>query len=190
MSQLKRRSQLHSNVGQTHSNDGTHLIWFNKSNNTISSLSSTSPSIFTSSPSPLSQIKLICNTSTDNIIRLWEIKSSSKSTKCLNMLRGHRSLIKCLIWLATSNEIISGSLDAQIKVWSLSLNECVRTLYGHSSSIECLLYVDKGDVDSVLISSSLDCSIKVWRVNDGTCLRTLESHLFWVKHLLYLPLGE
>jgi WD40 repeat protein len=180
---------LHSNVGQTY--DAGKLFWFNKSSN--SKIDSSNGNMFSSHPQSIaSNQKLICNTSTDNLIRLWEIKSPSSQQqkltgnypKCLSILRGHRTLIKCLIWLPNHAQIISGSMDAQIKVWSK--NECIRTLHGHSSAIECLLYVDR-TIEEVLISSSLDCLIKVWNVSEGVCLRTLESHLFWVKHLLYLP---
>ena len=56
-------------------------------------------------------------------------------------------------------EIISGSLDNTIKIWSIRTQYCTATLIGHSSYVYS---VTKLGNNNLIVSGSFDNSIKIW----------------------------
>jgi WD40 repeat protein len=88
--------------------------------------------------------------SNDLTIRLWN------GNKCLDIIKGHKGAINCLILLDDGN-IASGSKDKTIKIWDGKSFSCQLTILGHSSSVNYLLLKD-----GLIISASGDKTIKTW----------------------------
>ena len=73
------------------------------------------------------------------------------------------------------DEIVTGSWDHTIRVWSL--NACKRVLKGHSSWVTCLLLMPD---EERLVSGSADQTIRVWDVSTGECEHILLGHTSWI----------
>ncbi|CAG9817395.1 unnamed protein product [Phaedon cochleariae] len=90
--------------------------------------------------------------------------------KVIDTLIGHSKRVNSVKWLTGLNiineiELISGSTDCTICVWSLEgdIYKGV-TLEGHSSNVNLVdgLYKQSDRNETVLVSISMDCSIRVW----------------------------
>jgi len=90
--------------------------------------------------------------------------------KCEATLHGHSRAV-CAITVC-GNDVLSGSGDGTIRVWSSTNNwECYKVLKGHSNSIVALkVYQDK------LLSASPDKTICVWEVGTWKHDRVLTGH--------------
>lgn len=97
-------------------------------------------------------------------------------------------------------KLISGSTDAQIKIWDVNTRECTANLNGHEARIRCLKYDDRRIVSgsvvrlqrvfllryqfiggsSLLHLTTQDTTIKLWDINTHQCMRTLRGHTKYV----------
>merc|ERR1719436_1752795 len=69
--------------------------------------------------------------------------------------------------------VITGSADANIKIWSLHSGECFHTLRGHVGSITALGTDPKGQT---LFSGGADAFIRFWEIKTGRIIRAVEAH--------------
>lgn len=141
--------------------------------------------------------------STDRSVRVWDIERGV----CTQVFQGHTSTVRCLqilmpVEVGTSRKgvkvfqpeqplIITGSRDAQLKVWKLpksgsrqlwpprndQLNdqECpffVRTLSGHTSSVRAI-----AAHQDTLVSGSYDNTVRVWKISTGENVHQLRGHI-------------
>ena len=140
--------------------------------------------------------------STDRSIRVWDISRGV----CTQVFQGHTSTVRCLqilmpVEIGTSKGvkvlqpeqplIITGSRDAQLKVWKLPksgsrqiwpprndpLNDqdCpfyVRTLSGHTSSVRAI-----AAHQDTLVSGSYDNTVRVWKISTGESVHLLRGHI-------------
>ncbi|KAJ3084003.1 hypothetical protein HDU99_004218 [Rhizoclosmatium hyalinum] len=88
----------------------------------------------------------------------------------LSFLR-HSGPARSVTFSNDGRQVVSGSDDKTIKVWSLD-GTCVMTLDGHADSVRAVVF---NSDDKMIISGSLDETIKVWRSSDGSLLQSL-SH--------------
>ncbi len=97
---------------------------------------------------------------------------------CINTLTGHKNYIKCLCELKNGN-IISGSADNTIKVWSNKMPHY--DLKGHNKGVRSLCQID----DKYIASASFDHSIKIWDLNQRQCIQTLTGHTDLVTGIIF-----
>jgi F-box/WD-40 domain protein 7 len=127
---------------------------------------------------------------------LWNLKDGKK----LLTLTGHLEVINCI--KMRFGVIVSGSSDATVRIWRISIEETkriylksngktetrnemrytvcladVKTLEGHQSDVYCL------DFNAYYIASSgSDSKILIWNF-EGDLIHTLTGHLGVVRHL-------
>ena len=125
----------------------------------------------------------------DNTIKVWDLVTG----ECVKILRSHTSYILSLAYNASTRELVSGSADFSIKIWSIDkADSCKKTLLGHTKWVLCLVLVPEDDESStqygdILISGSEDRTIKMWNLNTGSCINTLRSHNHYVDALVFIP---
>ena len=143
--------------------------------------------------------------STDRSVRVWDIEKGV----CTQVFQGHTSTVRCLqivmpvdtkviahgkrVFMPEYPLIITGSRDAQLKVWrlpdskskrwpannnaDLALQETanpffLRTLSGHTSSVRAIAaYQD------TLVSGSYDNTVRVWKISTGESIWQLRGHI-------------
>ncbi|MDX2214653.1 MAG: WD40 repeat domain-containing serine/threonine-protein kinase [Oculatellaceae cyanobacterium bins.114] len=90
-------------------------------------------------------------------------------------LSGHTGEIKCLLLGPAGTHLISGSVDATIRIWDATTGQLVQTLEGHTSYINALIVSPNG---KNLISGSADATIRIWDLQTGKTIRTLQDSSF------------
>ena len=76
------------------------------------------------------------------------------------------------IAISPNDEIITGSNDSTLRVWSLSSGECQAVYDGHMSSVLCLVLTCDGES---VISGSEDKTVKAWHLKTKSCA-TFKGH--------------
>ena len=139
----------------------------------------------------------IISGSDDMNIKLWQYDLNNINTinnsnnkkppyQCiLNLLDPNNSKIKCLVYLAKPNAIMTGNDDNLIKIYSLTKKAQYVTniLEGHSCTVWCLLPFYE---DTMLASGSSDNSIRIWDLINWRCLYSLEGHENTISNLILL----
>lgn len=81
-------------------------------------------------------------------------------------------------------KVISGSVDATVRVWDAKTGRCERLLQGHESTVSAVLATPDGRI----ISGSWDCRVKVWA--DGRDDRPVCEFAHDGKVTAVIALGE
>ncbi|KAI5995454.1 WD40-repeat-containing domain protein [Pisolithus albus] len=103
----------------------------------------------------------------DKRLRVWDVVSG----RCIYILEGHTSTIRCIRVLHNRPVAVSGSRDATVRVWNIQEGRLLRVLQGHQQSVRCL------DVcGNRVVSGSYDTTCRVWNVDTGECLHVLRGH--------------
>jgi WD40 repeat protein len=72
-----------------------------------------------------------------------------------------------------AGQLVSGSFDNTVKLWSVADGKCERTFTGHSDWVLECEFAPHG---KNLVSGSRDKTLKLWDVESGTCQATLGGH--------------
>ena len=88
--------------------------------------------------------------------------------------------------MSNSDQLVSGSLDCKIKIWSLNKGVCLQTLKGHTKWVANLAC----DASELIISGSGDFSIKMWDWKKGVCLKTLYESISIVEFLYFCEIKQ
>nr|P90587.1 RecName: Full=66 kDa stress protein; AltName: Full=p66 [Physarum polycephalum]AAC26321.1 66-kDa stress protein p66 [Physarum polycephalum] len=75
----------------------------------------------------------------------------------------HNARVTSLAWNSNSNNIVTGSLDSHVYVWSVSEpSKHIAIKNAHRGGVNAVLWVDEHTV----ASAGLDCSIKTWTIKN------------------------
>jgi len=93
----------------------------------------------------------------------------AKIRRCIYVLDGHTSTIRCIRVLHNRPLAVTGSRDTTIRVWNIQKGTLLRVLQGHQQSVRCL------DVcGNRVVSGSYDATC---RVSNPTCFRYMMESL-------------
>ncbi|GAA5830880.1 hypothetical protein JCM11251_001107 [Rhodosporidiobolus azoricus] len=107
----------------------------------------------------------------DRDVRVWEVETG----RCLHILKGHTSTVRCMRVLDGRPIAISGSRDRTLRVWDIVTGECLHVLSGHTDSVRCLeVHGNK------VVSGSYDATCRLWNVDTGEIIHVLRGH---VRHI-------
>lgn len=97
--------------------------------------------------------------------------NTDNSVTCCKSFDGHKRAVKCVLIDETSNVIISGSIDNNIRMVCLESGELKKEFNQHNLGVTSLLLIN----DYMLISGSWDKTIKFWNIQKGYCEVTLNE---------------
>ncbi|GAA5968868.1 hypothetical protein JCM11641_000763 [Rhodosporidiobolus odoratus] len=104
----------------------------------------------------------------DRDVRVWEVETG----RCLHILQGHTSTVRCMRVLDSRPIAVSGSRDKTLRVWDLEKGTCLHVLNGHSMSVRCIeVHGNK------VVSGSYDATCRLWDVDTGECLQVFRGHI-------------
>lgn len=92
----------------------------------------------------------------------------------------HRMAITCCVYSPTAKVVVTGSLDTEVKVWSLA-GGLLETFRGHSKAITKIILNPYNS--NLIISSSLDGIIKMWSLDIMQPIYQLnlsDSEIYWM----------
>lgn len=98
-----------------------------------------------------------------------------------HVLEGHTRGVNWASFHRTTNLIVSGADDREVKVWRMNDMKAweVDTMRGHLSNVSCVMFHQKREL---IISNSEDKTIRVWDMNKSTNPLVLrrEHDRYWV----------
>ena len=106
-------------------------------------------------------------------LRLLSSSLSQVGEPLIYTLTGHTGEILALAITPDNKQIVSGSWDKTIKVWSLEKGEELFTLEGHTDLVTALAITPDSDY---IVSGSRDETIKVWGLREKKEILTITNH--------------
>ncbi|GAA6051818.1 hypothetical protein JCM3770_004989 [Rhodotorula araucariae] len=104
----------------------------------------------------------------DRNVRVWDVATG----RCLHVLPGHTSTVRCLRVLDGRPIAVSGSRDGSIRVWDLARGLALRLLSGHRKSVRAIEVCGNR-----IVSGSYDTTARLWDVDTGECLHVFRGHI-------------
>ncbi|XP_073252334.1 U5 small nuclear ribonucleoprotein 40 kDa protein-like isoform X2 [Porites lutea] len=119
--------------------------------------------------------------STDKTLGIWDFETGTRIKK----LKGHSSFVNscfpsrrgpqyivsgaddCTVKVTavsfndTSDQILSGGIDNEIKVWDLRKNDVLYKMSGHTDTVTCLRLSPDG---SFILSNAMDNTVRMWDI--------------------------
>ena len=89
-------------------------------------------------------------------------------------LDGHTAPVRDVLFSRDGNQIVSGSDDNTVRLWSLETLKDEKTFRGHNGSVRSLVLADD---DSVILTASKDNRIRQWSIDQYAEVRVLHSHV-------------
>lgn len=100
---------------------------------------------------------------------------------------GHLADIKSAVFSPDGRHVLSGSVDALLKLWDSATGECLRTMQGHEGAINSVAFSPDG---LRLLSGSADGTLRVWNALSGECSHVLTDHRGAINCVAFSPNGE
>ncbi len=92
-----------------------------------------------------------------------------------------------LVIIPSNENIVSGSVDKTIKVWSSKTFQLIATLTGHTDWVNTLAIIPSNEN---IVSGSNDETIRVWNSKTFQLIATLTGHVNLLFALAILPSNE
>jgi len=108
--------------------------------------------------------------SSDTTVKVWDLNT----LRVKHTLRGHTSIVHCVVAFNKDKTVVSGSDDKTIKIWDVENQTCKTTI--RDDNIACVLRAHRGH----LFSGSFKY-VKVWNLASQSLVGVLPGHNHWVR---------
>ncbi|KAH7087146.1 hypothetical protein FB567DRAFT_60254 [Paraphoma chrysanthemicola] len=98
--------------------------------------------------------------SRDQVIKLWDLSRHV----CVLALTGHKSPISSIAFSADSNQLVTTSADAEVKIWNVHTGQCTRTFEHDLQRGGMAQAIFSNDSKRVLVASD---GVGIWDVDTG-----------------------
>lgn len=102
------------------------------------------------------------------IVEVWSWPAGTSAA----IWKEHTDSIRAIVW-RDSSQLVSASMDHEIKLWNLTKKASLRTIKGHSRGVSSLCVLNKGQM---LVSAADDQTVRVWDLATGKLVRSLSQH--------------
>jgi len=100
----------------------------------------------------------------DCTVRVWDLESG----KCVQVIEGHRHLVRCVCLTTPQRWALSGSDDGTLRVW----DKTPRTLKGHRGGVIAVCLTSD---HQLVLSGGRDGTIRLWNIATGECVRIFDG---------------
>ncbi|MEM9587565.1 MAG: WD40 repeat domain-containing protein [Planctomycetota bacterium] len=101
----------------------------------------------------------------------------------LHLLTGHSDTVTSVVWLGEES-LVSGSLDHEVRQWTLRPNAGRGVLKGHSRGVTAVVVLANGET---LVSAGVDQTLRVWDLDAAELIHGLPIHTLPVHDLAVRP---
>jgi WD40 repeat protein len=110
----------------------------------------------------------------DSIVRLWNV--SGTNPQLLRGLQGHCNWINSVAFSPDGSQLVSGSRDNTVRLWSLASNKYVKVMTAHSDYVCSAVFHPNG---KQVASCSEDNTVRIWTV----CEWSDRTHLLFGEEM-------
>ncbi|KZS92015.1 WD40 repeat-like protein [Sistotremastrum niveocremeum HHB9708] len=103
------------------------------------------------------------------------------------ILTDHSSDVRSVAFSLDGSQIVSGSYDETVCIWSAATGVQLQILEGHTDWVKSVAFSPDG---SQVVSGSDDKTVRIWNATTGAQLQTLEGHTDWVNSVAFSPDGS
>lgn len=133
--------------------------------------------------------QMLASGCSDNMVRLWSLRDicstdnyttkntqSMRAAVLLQTFKGHTDAVFAVAFSPDGKIIASGSGDASIILWDVTMPGIQRTLNGHRSAVTSVAFYAANNDTWHLISGSLDQTISLWQRDSNEPIGRLNGH--------------
>ena len=118
----------------------------------------------------------------DGLLRLLNIKDTN-----ITLVQGHTGSVSSIAIDNQGLNLVTGSSDGTLRLWSRLSFQATTLLAGHEDLITALGFSANGDV---VATASQDTSIRLWDSGTAETIQVLRGHDTFVKCLAFSPDGQ
>ena len=127
---------------------------------------------------------LICSSSLDGTVRVWDPRTGDES---MSPLRSGDGEVHSVAFAPDSCRIASGTESGVVCVWNICENQTnPRRLVGHSGPVSAVVFSPDG---ALIASASADTTVRLWSVETGEVQNVLIDHTMKVYAVAFSPDG-
>ena len=98
--------------------------------------------------------------------------TSHSSWQCSHTLSRHTGIVSAVAMTRDGKNLITGSYDKTVRLWSIKTGKLLRTLSDYTNEIHCVAVSGDG---KLVASGSTDNTVKIWEIRTGELSRSLGS---------------
>ncbi|XP_041361654.1 U5 small nuclear ribonucleoprotein 40 kDa protein-like [Gigantopelta aegis] len=126
--------------------------------------------------------QLVCTGSDDGTVRLWDARKKGTIQTFQSTYQ-----VTAVSFNDTAEQIFSGGIDNDLKVWDLRKNDVLYRMRGHSDTVTGMEISPDG---SYLLTNAMDNTLRIWDVRpfapQERCVKILQGHQHtFEKNLLH-----
>jgi len=127
----------------------------------------------------------IASRGVDGTVKIWD---SSTGALLRRFEVGKPAGGACSLAVSPDGRLLAaGTVNREIKLWSLADGTELSSLAGHAGGVEAVAFSPDG---RIVASGSADKTIKLWDVTSGRELGTLAGHSSWIGCVAFSPDGQ
>jgi WD40 repeat protein len=111
--------------------------------------------------SPVVGSNMLASDSYNDIIRLWDVSGTNPQQQLLREIKKHSSYINSVAFSRNGSQLVSGSYDKTVRLWSVASGKLLKILEGHLDYVRCIAFHPNG---KQVASVSLDKTARIWTV--------------------------
>lgn len=111
--------------------------------------------------------KTVATSSSDNTIRLWDIKSE----QVIRVFEGHKAIVNSITFSPDGNLLASGSDDMSINLWEVKSGRLLKNLKGHKDPVNSVIF----NPDGKTIATSSEGNLRLWSIPSGDMLHSQDA---------------
>ena len=130
---------------------------------------------------------LLASASADQTAKLWRLPLTATNPAPVQTFSGHEGSVFAVDISPDKQQVLTGSQDDTMRLWSASDGETQRIFSGHSGDIRSVTFSDDMRFAA---SGATDTTVRIWNLDSQRAVLPLTGHSNNVRHVAFVPGGS